>query len=170
MRLKCAVRLGPSLKYLGFSVLPGFEREREIDVERIRTLGFSSFFFFFLSKELEASLERGWKSGGNFFKMARKMMVFDQSRKVHAFSRIFHSPVALFPDVPPPVAEHRCSEISRSGEEEGGEEDLTAAWKWYSQQAEGRNNFQRFREIPRNIKFRIFIYPVKLKVKLLHCI
>lgn len=95
MRLKCAVRLGPSLKYLGFSVLPGFEREREIDVERIRTLGFSSFFFFFLSKELEASLERGWKSGGNFFKMARKMMVFDQSRKVHAFSRIFHSPVAI---------------------------------------------------------------------------
>lgn len=84
-----ARRLGPSLKYLGFSVLPGFEREREIDVERIRTLGFSFFFFLFFSKGLEASLERGWKSGGNFFKMARKMMVFDQSRKVHAFSRIF---------------------------------------------------------------------------------
>lgn len=67
-------------------------------------------FFRFFFKGLEASLECGWKSGGNFFKMARKMMVFDQSRKVLAnflFARHAFQTFLLR------LLKHRCSEISR---------------------------------------------------------
>lgn len=66
-------------------------------------------FFRFFFKGLEASLERGWKSG-NFFKMARKMMVFDQSRKLLAnflFARHAFQTFLLR------LLKHRCSEISR---------------------------------------------------------
>lgn len=112
MRLR--PRLGPSAKYLGFSVLPGFERERG---STSSAFGRSvlSFFFQRVGSLIGTWLEKWWK----FFKMARKMMVFDQSRKVPAnflFARHAFQTFLLR------LLKHRCSEISRWRGGRGGRE------------------------------------------------
>lgn len=142
----------PSAKiYLGFSVLnENVDRGRRAHSDA-RLFRFSSFFSFLLKVSLEVV--------GNFFKMARKMTRFRKSKS----AREFFIRSSWFPDVPPSTAAEtsmlrNIAVERRRRRREGMKEKIsTAAWKWYSRQTGGRNNFQRFCEIPRNIKFRIFI-------------
>lgn len=134
----------------------GFERERGSWTSSAFGRSALSFFFFFFFP-FESLIGSGWK----FFQNGPQN---DSLSKVEKCTRIFYPLLMISRRSPPPSTAAETSMLRniaverRRRRREGMKEKIsTAAWKWYSRQTGGRNNFQRFCEIPRNIKFRIFI-------------